>query len=136
MFCFSINGWGCRCNVTWLNLNIKRNGKFFIIEKYCYNGVFFINDIVSEDKQFLSYQEFQNKYKIITNFLDYYGIVDAVPERWKKNWFQSMGGFMILIPVSPTVQYSDSPIVRQSNSPTVQYSDSPIVRQSNTPTVQ
>ena len=34
----------------WLNLNIKRNGKFFIIEKYCYNGVFFINDIVSEDK--------------------------------------------------------------------------------------
>ena len=69
----------------WLNLNIKRNGKFFIIEKYCYNGVFFINDIVSEDKQFLSYQEFQNKYMISTNFLDYYGIVDAVPERWKKN---------------------------------------------------
>ena len=48
----------------WLNLNIKRNGNFFIIEKYCYNGVFFINDIVSEDKQFLSYQEFQNKYMI------------------------------------------------------------------------
>ena len=25
----------------WLNLNIKRNGNFFIIVKYCYNGVFF-----------------------------------------------------------------------------------------------
>jgi hypothetical protein len=72
----------------WLNLNIKRNGKFFIIEKYCYNGIFFINDIVSEDKQFLSYQEFQNKYMISTNFLDYYGIVDAVPERWKKTDFR------------------------------------------------
>jgi hypothetical protein len=35
---------------------------FFIIEKYCYNSVFFINDIISEDKQFLSYQEFQKKY--------------------------------------------------------------------------
>jgi hypothetical protein len=23
---------------------------FFIIDKYCYNGVFFINDIISEDK--------------------------------------------------------------------------------------
>jgi hypothetical protein len=34
----------------WLNCNIKRNGKFFIIEKYCYNGVFFINDIVSGRK--------------------------------------------------------------------------------------
>ena len=39
----------------WLNFNIKRNGNIFIIEKYCYNGVFFINDIISEDKQFLLY---------------------------------------------------------------------------------
>ena len=67
----------------WLNFNIKRNGNVFIIEKYCYNGVFFINDIISEDKQFLSYQEFQNKYMISTNFLEYYGIVGAVPTRWK-----------------------------------------------------
>ena len=34
----------------WLNCNIKRNGIFFIIDKYCYNGVFFIKDIISEDK--------------------------------------------------------------------------------------
>ena len=37
-----------------------------------------------EGKQFLSHQEFQNKYMISTNFLEYYGIVGAVPERWKK----------------------------------------------------
>ena len=53
----------------------------FIIEKYCYNGVSFINDIISEDKQ--SYQEFQNKYMINTHFLEYYGIVGAAPKRWK-----------------------------------------------------
>ena len=52
----------------WLNFNIKRNGNFFIIDKYCYNGVFFIIDIISEDKQFLSYQEFQNKYKKVQIF--------------------------------------------------------------------
>jgi hypothetical protein len=34
-----------------------------------YNDVFFIDDIVSEDKLFLSHQEFQNKYIICTNFL-------------------------------------------------------------------
>ena len=61
----------------WLNFNIKRNCKVFIIEKYCYNGVFVINDIVSEGKQILSYQEFQNKYMISTNFLEYYGIVQS-----------------------------------------------------------
>ena len=33
----------------WIKFNIKRNGKFFIIEKYYYNGAFFINDIISED---------------------------------------------------------------------------------------
>ena len=55
---------------------------FFIIGKYCYNGVFFFNYIISEDKQ--SYQEFQNKYMISTNFLEYYGIAGVVPKRWKK----------------------------------------------------
>jgi hypothetical protein len=36
--------------LIWLNFNIKRNGIFFIIGKYCYNDIFFINDIMSEDK--------------------------------------------------------------------------------------
>ena len=33
----------------------------------------------------MSYQEFQNKYinTISTDFLEYYGIVGAVPTRWK-----------------------------------------------------
>jgi hypothetical protein len=48
-----------------LNINTKRNGNCLLLNKYCYNGVFFIDEIVSEDKQFLSYQEFQmhDKYK-------------------------------------------------------------------------
>jgi hypothetical protein len=52
----------------------------------CYNGVFFINDIISEDKQFLSYQEFQNKYinTISTDFLEYYGIVGQSQRDGKK----------------------------------------------------
>ena len=54
-----------------------------LLNKYCYNGVFCINDIVSEDKQFLSYQEFQNQCMISTNILEYYGIVGAVPKEWE-----------------------------------------------------
>ena len=82
----------------WLNFNIKRNCKVFIIEKYCYNGVFVINDIVSEGKQISSYQEFQkfqNKYMISTNFLEYYGIVQSQRDG-EFFLFQSMGGCMIL----------------------------------------
>ena len=56
---------------------------------------FFINDIISEDKQFLSYQEFQNKCIISTNFLEYYGIVQSQRDG-EFFLFQSMGGCMIL----------------------------------------
>ena len=42
---------------------------------------FLLMIFISEDKQ--SYQEFQNKYMISTHFLEYYGIVGAVPKRWK-----------------------------------------------------
>ena len=59
-----------------LNINAKRNGNCLLLKKYCYNGVFFI-------KQFLSYQEFQNKCTISTNILEYYGIVGAVPKEWE-----------------------------------------------------
>jgi hypothetical protein len=44
------------------SLFLSRKETFFIIEKYCYNSVFFISNIVSEDKtKCLPYQEFQNK---------------------------------------------------------------------------
>jgi len=60
---------------------------FVIIDKYCYNDVFFINDIISEDKQFLSYQEFQNiydKYKL-SRILWYCG---CSPEGMEKTYFR------------------------------------------------
>jgi hypothetical protein len=45
----------------------------YIIEKYCYNSVFFISNIVSEDKKkCLSYQEFQNK----EEFEDTQGVIN------------------------------------------------------------
>jgi hypothetical protein len=61
------------------------------MDKYCYNGVFFINNNVAEDKQFLLL--FQSTYMIN---IEYHGIVGVVPRRWKTNLFQSMRGCMIL----------------------------------------
>ena len=73
------------CQPIWLNFNVKRNGNFFLLLTNIVIMVsFFINDIISEDNQFLSYQEFQSKYMISTNFLEYYGIVGAIPKGWTK----------------------------------------------------
>ena len=57
-------------------------GNSFIIEKYCYNGIFFssilfINDVFSEDKQIWSYQEFQNE----EEFEDTKGHLESVNRR-------------------------------------------------------
>ena len=54
---------------------------FLLLKNIAIMVSFLINDIISEDKQ--SYQEFQNKYMISTNFIEYYDIVGAVPRRWK-----------------------------------------------------
>ena len=45
--------------------------------------------------RFLSYQKFQNKYIIGTNFHEIYVIVGAVPKGWKQI-FQRMGECMML----------------------------------------
>ena len=46
--------------------------------------VYFLLMILSMKINSFCHQEFQNKYMISTNFLEYYGIVGAVPKRWKK----------------------------------------------------
>jgi len=68
---------------------------FLLFEIIVYNGALIINGIVSEDKQFLSYQTFQNKLIISTQFQEIYAIVGAVPKGWKI-LFQSKGECMIL----------------------------------------
>ena len=59
-----------------------------MIEKYCYNGVFFVNDIVSEDKQVLLHQEFQNRCMIRTHFIEYYDIVNAATKACNTTYFR------------------------------------------------
>ena len=74
-----------------LNFNIKRNKTFFIIEKYCYNSVFFISNIVSEDKKkCLSYQEFQN----IEEFEDTQGVINNTYVKYNMSYLRYFCLFM------------------------------------------
>ena len=74
-----------------LNFNIKRNKTFFIIEKYCYNSVFFISNIVSEDKtKCLPYQEFQNK----EEFEDTQGVINNTYVKYNMSYLRYFCLFM------------------------------------------
>ena len=49
----------------------------------CENGVFFVNDLISENKMLFTYKEFINHYNIRLNFIEYFSILSAIPHRWK-----------------------------------------------------
>ena len=68
----------------WLNINIKRCGKPFIFENYCNDGIFFINDLISDGKNILTFEQLKTQYAVKTNFVEYYGLVSAIPDIWKK----------------------------------------------------
>jgi hypothetical protein len=65
----------------WLNLLIKIGGNMCINKICCENGVFFVNDLISENKMLFTYEEFMNHYNIRLNFIEYFSILSAIPQR-------------------------------------------------------
>ena len=68
----------------WLNGNIKRNCRKFILPHWIQKGIYFINDFLANDGRFLSFAEFRNTYLLDINFIEYYSIIDAIPIHWKR----------------------------------------------------
>ena len=62
----------------WNNIRIKINGEVVCFTSWNLRGIRFVNDILQTDGSFLSYFEFQRKYGIQTNFLQYYGLCNAI----------------------------------------------------------
>jgi hypothetical protein len=51
--------------------------------KWCDAGIFFINDLLDENNEFLSFNGFKEIYGIETTFLQYMGILHMIPQIWK-----------------------------------------------------
>lgn len=67
----------------WFNKYLKINNDTVFYKKWCQAGVFFINDLINENKSFFSLQEFQEKYCLNVNYLQYYSILHMIPKNWK-----------------------------------------------------
>ncbi len=67
----------------WLNTFMKIGGNLCIKPKFSENGIFFINDLISDNNRFYSYDELKREYNVNVNFLEYYSIISAIPNRWK-----------------------------------------------------
>ena len=62
------------------NKDIHVGNRPFFLKDWFDPGIFSIQDIPSENGKFLSFQEFQQIYKIKYNFLNYYQVVSAIPK--------------------------------------------------------
>ena len=62
----------------WLNGNIIRNGRKFILPHWIQKGIYFINDLLANDGRFLSFAAFRNTYLLDINFIDNYSIINAI----------------------------------------------------------
>ena len=68
----------------WFNdmLKIDQNTVFY--NKWCEAGVYFINDLLDENNEFLTFDRFKEKFGVETNFLKFMGILHMIPNLWKE----------------------------------------------------
>ena len=67
--------------VLFNNKDILVGGKPVYINERFKKGVVFIKDLLNNDGNFLTFKGFSNKYGCQTNFLQYYQIISAIPNR-------------------------------------------------------
>ena len=69
----------------WFNDNIKVGNEVIFYHHWSKKGVNFINDLVDENGNFLSEDVLKRRFDISTNFVEYRGILAAIPRMWKNH---------------------------------------------------
>ena len=64
----------------WFNEKLNINDKTVFYEKWCESGIFFINDLLDESNEWLTFNRFKEKFGIETFFLKFWGILHMIPE--------------------------------------------------------
>ena len=62
------------------NKEIFAGAKPTFISEWLNNNNLFIQDLLNSNGQFMTYQEFKNKFACKTNFLQFYQVVSAIPK--------------------------------------------------------
>ena len=79
------NKMSCTNKTTiWNNQDIKIDNKTIFFRTWFDKGVHTVKDLVDQNLDFLTYEEFQLRYQLQTNFLTYYGLINAIPQEYKK----------------------------------------------------
>lgn len=69
----------------WFNSKIQVNNRYVFLQRWCNNGVFYINDLLNSNDAIMSFTEFKNTYNVNSTFTEFYGIISAIPSEWKES---------------------------------------------------
>jgi hypothetical protein len=75
--CFSVH--------IWKNPGIKVGNSSVYLQRWISRGILFLGDLLNQDGEFYSYDEFTTTYNIRSNFLEYRGIVNALKKYLEVN---------------------------------------------------
>ena len=75
--------------IIWNNRFIRIDGKPVFYSSWYKKGIFKIQHLLNENRNFLSRFEFQQRYGLSVNFLTYSGLLSAIPDAWKRSILNS-----------------------------------------------
>jgi len=74
----------CGEYMLWNNEAITIENHSLVWKSWVERGIYFIQDILNCNGNFLTLDEFQTKFQIKTNFLQYFQLIAAIPSDLKK----------------------------------------------------
>ena len=72
--------------ILWNNQEITIEGNQFFWRRWTENGIYFVQDVLKENGKLLSFEEFNRRYNMSANFLNFFQIIDSTEP-------QIQGGF-------------------------------------------
>ena len=69
--------------ILWNNQDITIEGKSLFWKRWAENGIYYIQNILNENGKFLTFEEFNQKYNMSVNFLNFFQILASIPPNLK-----------------------------------------------------
>ncbi len=90
----------------WFNPNIKIGGETVFYKNWFNAGVQCINDLLDNEGNFYSYENFIENYELNEHFLRFPSVLDAIPRDWKQNIKEKI-----------TVKYENIEMIKKNKKP-------------------
>ena len=76
---------GIKNRIIWNNKDIKIDNNTIFFRTWISRGVSTIENLLDRNLDVITYGEFKTRYQIKANFMTYYGVINAIPNEYKKS---------------------------------------------------